>query len=69
MDRDEILLLLVSLVLLIGMFTGIYIYKSYSCDAKFSYYGKTSFGLFQGCMITTKEGKYIPAETLREFDE
>lgn len=55
--------------LIVSLIAVLYLIKEAQCDARYSYYGKTSFGPIQGCMILTKEGKFIPASALREFDD
>jgi hypothetical protein len=57
------------LVLLVVFLVPVYFLESAACNAKFSGYGNTSYGFIQGCMIATKDGRKVPAQAIREFDE
>jgi hypothetical protein len=58
---------LVMFLVVFGTLFGAYKAEEAGCHTKFASYGKTSYGLVQGCMIETKEGKHVPAEAIREF--
>lgn len=46
-----------------------YAYAHVRCQAQWARSGlHTEFGIFQGCLVRLPDGRWIPAETLRESD-
>lgn len=58
-----------SIILLIIMGVGAMIWMAVSCYAKWGDIAKeVSWGPFQGCMLTLRDGRRVPAEAVRDID-
>jgi hypothetical protein len=57
------------LIVLIIVGIGALGFNVYSCNSKASMMGrKSSWGPVQGCMVQTKDGNYMPLNSVRTID-
>jgi len=65
---SDLLAIICMILVVLAMLLGAYFVAGYRCHAQWDRSGMPAdFALFQGCMLTLKDGTHIPADAYREI--